>query len=222
MQISLMSSSIPDYAFSHALETQDFLKDPSLLTRYANPDAPIRSFEGQVGNAYPGNVLITSPNMDVLYTPPINDCRVRIQKDFHFGQDDPFFHPQPFSRPIAHLAVILTPSSDPTHSLSAAWVQPTSEDFEERAALDVCKGLGRLSRGLYWRFHALASTILERSSSKSEDIYIGVQSTQLCSLLEQFESQWASKSVTFLRFTSVQCQCLELLARHDWVDSYQE
>ncbi|KAJ8094359.1 hypothetical protein PM082_010793 [Marasmius tenuissimus] len=215
-----MNSSIPDYAFSRALETKDYLNDPSLLTRYANPEASIRSFEGRVGNAYPGNVLVTSPNMDVLYAPPINECRVRLRKAFHFGQDDPLFHPQPFNRPIAHLAIIRTPSPDPDHHLSTAWVRPTSKDFEQRAALDVCEGLGRLSRGLYWRFHAMASKILERSSRKGEDMYISVQSTQLRSLLERLESQWATENVTFLRFTSPQRQCLELLARLDWIESY--
>ncbi|KAK1216915.1 hypothetical protein PQX77_020440, partial [Marasmius sp. AFHP31] len=150
-----MDSSIPEYAFSRALETKDFLQDPSLLTRHANPNAPIRLFEGRVGNTYPGNVLVTSPNMDVVYAPPINECHVRLRKAFHFGQDDPLFHPQPFNRPIAHLAIIRTPSPDPNHRLSTAWVRPTSEDFKQRAALDVCEGLGRLSRTLYWRFHAM-------------------------------------------------------------------
>ncbi|KAK1224724.1 hypothetical protein PQX77_012356 [Marasmius sp. AFHP31] len=217
-----MSSSTPGYAFSRALETRDFLNDPSLLTRHANPDAPIRSFEGRVGNAYLGNVLVTSPNMDVLYTPPINECRVRLRKALHFGQDDPLFHPQPFNRPIAHLAIVRTPSPDPDHRLSAAWVRPTSEDFEQRAALDVCEGLGRLSRALYWRFHAMASEILDRSASKREDPYVSTQSTQLRSLLERLESQWATESVTFLRFTSAQRQCLELLARLDWIEGYRE
>ncbi|KAL0057410.1 hypothetical protein AAF712_015946, partial [Marasmius tenuissimus] len=160
--------------------------------------------------------------MDILYAPPINECRVRLQKAFHFSQDDPLFHPQPFNRPIAHLAIMQTPSPDPDHHLSATWVRPTSENFEQRAALDVCEGLGRLSRGLYWRFHAMTSKILERSSSKKEDVYISVQSMQLRSLLERLESQWATESVTFLRFTSTQRQCLELLARLDWIENYQE
>ncbi|KAK1216463.1 hypothetical protein PQX77_020905 [Marasmius sp. AFHP31] len=68
----------------------------------------------------------------------------------------------------------------------------------------------------------MASEILDRSASKREDPYVSTQSTQLRSLLERLESQWATESVTFLRFTSAQRQCLELLARLDWIEGYRE
>ncbi|KAL0565908.1 hypothetical protein V5O48_016111 [Marasmius crinis-equi] len=216
-----MSSSIPDYAFKRAFQTDDLIKDPALLTRYAQSDTPLRSFEGQVGNAYPGDVIVTSPNSQVLYAPPLNNCRVRLRDDLHYGQDDPLFHPQPFHRPIAHLAVLPLPSSDPGHPLYTAWVRPTAQQFEERTAVDICPGMGRLSRSLYWAFHSLASDVLVKASRNSDDVYVKSLSMELSALLGRLESQWATKDVTFLRFAHAQRQYLELTARFSWVERFR-
>ncbi|KAG7090327.1 hypothetical protein E1B28_011923 [Marasmius oreades] len=216
-----MSQSIPPYAFNRSLQTEDFLEDQTLLTRFSSPNKPIRSFEGRVGNAYPGDVIVTTPNMDYLYAPPINERRVRLRKDLHFGEDDPLLFPQPFNRNIAHLSVIQLPSTDKQNPHYAAWARPQITDFEERATLDICTGMGRLYRGFYWAFDTMASRVLERAESKKEDRYVTSQSTHLRQLMERLESQWATRMVTFQRFALAQRHYLELLARLDWIDKFR-
>ncbi|KAK1233985.1 hypothetical protein PQX77_002825 [Marasmius sp. AFHP31] len=160
--------------------------------------------------------------MDALYPPPIGLARVRYRKKLHFGQDDPLFHPQPFNRSIAHLALIPLPSCDPNHKLRHAWVIPTADDFEPRAALDICPGLGKLALSLRSSFEFMVVDALERSKEHKDDFYICNQSMQLRFLLGRLDTQWATQSDTFLRFATAQRQFLELVARLDWIHNYRD
>ncbi|KAK1221131.1 hypothetical protein PQX77_016069 [Marasmius sp. AFHP31] len=213
-------SSVPDYAFLREIRTVDIVKDPSILTRQAQPGQALRSNEGRVGNAFPGGYLVTTPDMDVLFAPPVGLCRVRLRRDYHFGEDDPLFYPQPFNRTIAHLALIPIPNSHPAHSLYHAWFTPTERDFEPRAEMDICPRLSKLRSSIRDSFEVMAAEALERAKDHADDHYVSNQSLQLRFLLGRLDKQWAARSETFLRFALAQRQFLGLTARLDWIANF--
>ncbi|KAL0564366.1 hypothetical protein V5O48_017680 [Marasmius crinis-equi] len=176
------------------------LQNPAFLTRNANPGHPIKSFEGLVGNVL-ADTLVTSPNMAILYKPPLNECRVRMRRDRHFGSDDPLHYPQPWNRELAHLAVIRVQSNlHEEPCIDTAWHIPSTKDFVQSPG---CGGLGRLDRRIRERFSTFCCSI------------------QLNRLLDRLDCP-ASESQALLRFACAQRQALELLAWFDWVDRYKK
>lgn len=92
----------------------------------------IRSFEGLIGCKFPEhNVFVTSPNMQMIYHPLLGERRVRMRCDWHFGEDDPLHHPQPWSPEIGHLAVIRIANQDTTRpGDTILWWPPHIDEFE--------------------------------------------------------------------------------------------
>ncbi|KAK1230693.1 hypothetical protein PQX77_006208 [Marasmius sp. AFHP31] len=179
------------------LTVANAIRDPSLLTRYANAGASLKSFDGRVGNVCPNDVLVTSPNMDILYKPPTGMCRVRLRRNNHFGPDDPLHHPQPFDRRHAHLAVLCVKGNAADNPLlETAWLIPKNTDFVECPS---CGGLG---------------------PAHSKDALVGEGTIQLNRLLDRLDAP-ASLKETFLRFAYAQRQVLKLLARYEWVRVYR-
>ncbi|KAJ3779433.1 hypothetical protein GGU10DRAFT_338030, partial [Lentinula aff. detonsa] len=134
---------------------------PQILTRLAQPGEALMSLDGRVGNILPGNIIVTSPNSNFLFSPMLqpNERRVRLRKDNHFGQHDPLFCPQPFVPSQAHLALIRAPSADTSHKWALAWKLPTESDFEPVDVDCIAKGLGLLTNTLYSDLAALAGII---------------------------------------------------------------
>ncbi|KAK1217024.1 hypothetical protein PQX77_020330 [Marasmius sp. AFHP31] len=202
------------------LTVANAIRDPSLLTKYANPGAALKSFDGRVGNVWPNDVLVTSPNMDLLYKPPTGLCRVRLRRDNHFGPDDPLHHPQPFDRRNAHLAVLRVKGNCADNPLlETAWLIPTTTDFVECPS---CGGLGRLDLRIREKFTSLCRDVIAKfpSTAHSEDGLVGEGTIQLNRLLDRLDAP-ASLKETFLRFACAQRQVLELLARYEWVRVYR-
>ncbi|KAJ8074360.1 hypothetical protein PM082_009976 [Marasmius tenuissimus] len=202
------------------LTTVNAIRNPSFLIKHANPGAPIKPLDGRVGNVWPNDVLVTSPNMDLLYKPPTGLCRVRLRRDNHFGPDDPLYHPQPFDRQHAHLAVLRVKGSvldDPL--LETAWLIPKASNFVECPA---CGGLGRLDLRIRNQFTSLCLNVIAKfpSDAHTTDRLVGEGTIHLQRLLDQLDAP-ASQKDTFLRFSCAQRQVLELLARFEWVTVYR-
>ena len=90
------------------------------------------AFEGHVGWRYlQDNLVVTSPNMETLPPSLFGTRHVRMLNDFHFGDNDPIYNPQPFDSRIPHLAFIRHPSNfeEQYHIL---WLLPSNrpEHFE--------------------------------------------------------------------------------------------
>ncbi|KAK7446676.1 hypothetical protein VKT23_014371 [Stygiomarasmius scandens] len=215
---SLQMDSPPKPRFS----SSDICRDPSLLTAFAKPGSPLTtSFDGLCGNII-GDILVTSPNITVLYEPPLNTCSVRMRKDMHFGCDDPLYYPQPFNRSSAHLAVIRLPSlEDPLEPFSVTWAVPNDRDFTP-SSNTFCAGLGVLEKRVLAKLVSLGKVVLDSLPERYEqDPYLCVGSEQLRRLLDRLQLA-APKEEILLRFRCTQRQLLELDARIRWVSKYQK
>ncbi|KAJ8092482.1 hypothetical protein PM082_023735 [Marasmius tenuissimus] len=201
------------------LTSANVIRNPSLLTKYANSGARI-CLDGLVGNALSNDVLVTSPNMLMLYKPPTDLCRVQLRRDNHFGPDDLLHYPQPFNRMHAHLAVIRV-KTDVVDDLplETAWLIPEHKDFVECPS---CSGLGRLDTRIRTSFASLCRDVLAKfpPEAHNNDGIVGEGSIHLKRLLDHLDAP-ASLNETFLRFACAQRQVLELLARFEWVSTYR-
>lgn len=174
--------------------------------------------DGRVGNILPGDILVSSPNTDILYLPPLGSCRVHMRRNNHFGCHDPLLYPQPFSSKTAHLALIKTPSPDPQHKFYSAWVTPTDRHFIEQPSSGICSGLGTLEETFRSELEALAKNVLKHMPSLhvGSDEYLVLGSTQIKRLLDRLHLP-ASQEELFLRVACLQRQILELNARNHWL-----
>ncbi|KAG7093912.1 hypothetical protein E1B28_007548 [Marasmius oreades] len=199
---------------------KEITQQPEILVSFAKPGSPVKSFDGLCGN-HIGEVLVTSPNMNVLYTPPLNECRVRMRKHRHFGYDDPLFFPQPFSRPAAHLAVIRVPQPHTTHPFSVAWMVPDESHFV--ASDDTfCAGFGVLQNHIRSKLVDLSKSVIDSlPENRMEDSYMRPGLEQLRRLLDRLELA-APKDEVFLRFSCTQRHILELDARGRWVSGFRD
>ncbi|KAJ3978883.1 hypothetical protein F5890DRAFT_1559526, partial [Lentinula detonsa] len=192
------------------------------------------SLDGRVGNILPGNIIVTSPNSNFLFSPMLqpNERQVRLRKDNHFGQHDPLFFPQPFVPSQAHLALIRAPSADTSHKWALAWKLPTESDFEPVDVDCIAKGLGLLTNTLYSDLAALAGIVRGRLASCKEytrddpDVYLLFASLQIQRLLDQLKVVSPLKDI-FLRVAVLQRNILELDARirffnPDWQQRFRD
>ncbi|KAG7097807.1 hypothetical protein E1B28_005126 [Marasmius oreades] len=196
---------------------QEITRNPEVLTTFARPDKPLKSFDGLCGN-HIGEVLVTSPNTKVLYHPPLNECRVRMRKDRHFGHDDPILFPQPFVHAAAHLAVVRVPSL--TGPFTIAWLVPSENDFKPSDDT-FCAGFGVFDTRTRSHLVKLAETVVkDLPANHQEDYYMKNNLEQLRRLLDCLQLA-APKEEVFLRFRCSQRHLLELDARSRWVTKYR-
>ena len=145
---------------------------PFLLTHSANPSkcepsptwwsrlrcadcnqkkTALRSVDGKVGalvHVPCGEYIVTSPNSNVVYVPPMGTCCVCMKKGFHFAEDDPMLYPQLYVAEVAYLSVIPrrpSPQAFTTdHPDSMAFYQPSDTDFLLKHPERPWLGLGHL------------------------------------------------------------------------------
>lgn len=131
---------------------------------------------------FPGDMLVTSPNTDIIFTPPLNTCKVRFRKALNFGMDDPIYYPQPaFEARIGHLALIPRPSHLHTNPLFLAWFRPNERiDLTRVSCSDVFVGLVMLDKQLVDTFSDVCNrTLAKIPQTQKDDPYLAVYSTQL-------------------------------------------
>ncbi|KAK7029038.1 hypothetical protein VNI00_014748 [Paramarasmius palmivorus] len=192
------------------------------LTNFARPGSPVRSYDGLCGNNI-GSVLVTSPNMHVLYEPPLQECRVRLRKDWHFGRDDPLYYPQPFHRRAPHLSVIRLPSPNVDESkdpFAVAWTVPTASHFIPTST-SFCTELGSLQDPLLSQIGDLSDQMIQTLPTGYEgDLYLRTYSAQLVAIVLRLQVVAPMKDL-FLRFRCAQRIALELDARIRWLAEYR-
>ncbi|KAF5341449.1 hypothetical protein D9758_014733 [Tetrapyrgos nigripes] len=199
---------------------KDLIKDPSILTLFAKPGTPLKSFDGLCGN-HVGEVLVSTPNMSTLYRPPLNQCSVRMRRDGHFGPDDPLYFPQPFHCPTAHLAVIRAPQPSPDHPFAVAWIVLNDSHFE-LSTQTFCIGFGFLDRRLRSKLVALSDTVFKSiPHGQEDDPYIRSSREHLRRLMDRLNLS-APMDDLFLRFQCAQRHLLELDARIQWIKTFRE
>ncbi|KAJ3832158.1 hypothetical protein F5878DRAFT_666822 [Lentinula raphanica] len=186
---------------------------PDLLTRFSDPTSVLRSFDGRVGAILENDILVSSPNSNVLFYPSSSSRRVRLRRDLHFSHDDPLFYPQPFDELRPHLPLIRAPSPDPKHPFAVAWVVPSDEHFDVEAG-DILYDAGILDTHLYLRLKSLAHTVLHSIpvNDRETDIFLSQGAVQVDRMLQLLQTA-ASRQDIYLRVALLQRNILELDAR---------
>ncbi|THU82091.1 hypothetical protein K435DRAFT_872672 [Dendrothele bispora CBS 962.96] len=170
---------------------------PELLLHGACPDAPLTAFDGRVGAVIgDSGYFVTSPNMDLVYSPRFTPCSTRMRRDYHFGTDDPMYFPQPFNMTVGHLAIIPAPSPDSFHNHALAWYRPKPDDFIPHTS---CQP--------------------SRPDNIKNDRYVRDGRTALQRLVERLQLA-ATQDESLLLLANIQRQYLELYARLEWLDKY--
>ncbi|KIK69723.1 hypothetical protein GYMLUDRAFT_151326, partial [Collybiopsis luxurians FD-317 M1] len=165
LSLSLSLQSEKELTYDNAQE------DSGLITRYAAEGKKRKSYDGRVGNILPGNILVSSPNVNYLYKPQMK-CLVHWHQGLHFGPNDPLYLPQPFNKAIPHLALIMPPCYDPQDKYYYAWAQLTEADFVPE---DVCPGtvgLGRLVPQFDKGLKSLAKHVLKLVPENTKDSFV--------------------------------------------------
>ncbi|KIK53581.1 hypothetical protein GYMLUDRAFT_250286 [Collybiopsis luxurians FD-317 M1] len=186
---------------------QNVQKDPSVLTRnsVSLKEADWRSFDRKVGNIIEGDILTFSPNMNYLLSPP-KQCRVCLQRDYHFGSDDPLYFPQPFRNNFCHLSLMLSPSRNPENPFYYAWRTPDVNHF---CVINSSLGLGKLE------------TVFHKVLPNINDTCINSLATNLRRFLDRLDIPGTREKV-FVMVAQVQRCLLELNAQCRWVgDEWQ-
>ncbi|KAJ3712704.1 hypothetical protein C8R42DRAFT_647498 [Lentinula raphanica] len=186
---------------------------PELLTRFSDPSSTPQPFDGRVGTILPNNYLVSSPNSDVLFEPPLSSRHVRLRRNLHFSHDDPLFYPQPFNELMPHLTLVRMPSPDPNHPFAPAWVNPSEIE------LDVENGgmlydAAILDNHFYSSLKSLANYVLGTLSSdiNEMDTYLTQASLQVDRMLRALIMA-APRHIVCLRVALLQRSLLELDAR---------
>ena len=161
------------------------------------------AYEGRVGRRYiRDNVVVTTPNMDTLPPSLFGTREVRMLNDFHFGEDDPIYHPQPFDSRIPHLAFIRHPS-DFAEQYRMLWFLPSNcpEHFEVPNASnpslgrinhifrDVLKGIFLQTKKRYSEARTAQKTVAPVAGEKGveEDVFITDYMSRLKGLFNRLD-----------------------------------
>ncbi|KAJ7575118.1 hypothetical protein C8J56DRAFT_1064013 [Mycena floridula] len=117
---------------------QQILADPSLLLHGRQEShIPLTGVDGKVGALVSVNgedYIITSPNADRIYTPPLGECSISLKVNHHFGVHDPMVYPQPFVPEVGYLAAMAEYQHSPHSPLylkptEVPFYIPTDDDF---------------------------------------------------------------------------------------------
>ncbi|KAK1234307.1 hypothetical protein PQX77_002490 [Marasmius sp. AFHP31] len=197
----------------------------------------LKSFEGKTGAVFEADgVFVTSPNTDFIAFPLCGIHSIRLRQNYHFGEDDPLYFPQPFSHQTPHLAVIPFPTSDPSNPHSFAWrILQKDTDFVPVDLDNPVQGLGRLSNTVRLQMRTSVDKIVSTASSLGlpgslspenikrykEDRYVRTYLFSLKFLVARAATLASFREVC-MSFALCQRAYLELVARLDWYTTYME
>ncbi|KAK7019383.1 hypothetical protein VNI00_018096 [Paramarasmius palmivorus] len=185
----------------------------------------MKPWDGLVGG-FVEQYFVTSPNMTVLYSPPLPTRTVQRRQDYRYGQDDPLHWPQFFYTNRCHYAVIRrrpTRSSDP---FGDWWHNPTEIPFVPDEG--VLTGVGKLHHPYILRHLDDIEDICKRYSDYRSSLsnampnkYVAVLQHHLNQSYQRLSSLPMTLSDARSIYSFMQRCYLELLAALDWIQLYQ-
>ncbi|KAK1215779.1 hypothetical protein PQX77_021589 [Marasmius sp. AFHP31] len=158
-----------------------------------------------------------------------------MRKDFHFGEEDPLFFPQPYTAGIGHLSVIPMRTSEASNPHSAAWTIPSHSDFEPAPSADPSRGLGMLSLAIRRPLQACFDSMVQRISTITLDEMVKDPSQRsnlrndplttryiftIKFLLARLKSLSSYREAA-MTFSLCQRAYLELTGRVEWLATYR-
>lgn len=212
---------------SSGVKVTCFIIAPELLpTYFVTERSP---FDGQVGAVIEnGEMFVVSPNMDIIYAPPLGKNRVMCMRDdFRFGDDDPWQWPQPYSISLCHFAAIPRRPLDERDPNSIMWWTPTRESFVA-ATTSLITGVGSLDQEHLNLFRKPIGDILERFEAYKRDSLHPITNQRtiiiansLRHAFSRLESLPTNRRSVFFGVTQVQRCFLELTALLNYICIYK-
>jgi hypothetical protein len=204
-------------------------KDPLLLLRNrGKPHEPIQWCDGRVGAVLRGGYFfVTSPNMDVVYEPPLGKNRAMfLRRDFRYADDDPLLWPQPYvSSACHHGAIPRRPEHDDRRDI--LWWNPDQTDLSVNSS-DLVLGIGKIPHDRLVQFQQLVGELQDRVQEYKSDKSHPTKNSEILTL-----SNWLGQGLsrlerlpmdfTQLKFcvAEVQRAFLELTAGLDYLYIYK-
>ena len=186
---------------------------------------------GQVGGILLGGFLfVTSPNMDIMYEPPLGKNReMFLCCDYRYADDDPLLWPQPYLRSACHYGAI--PHRPEVDRMDIMWWNPNQTDLMIVSS-DLVLGIGKIPHDRLVQFRQLVGDLQDRVKDYKLDKNHPVKNSEIITLsnwLSQGLShlEWLPMNFTQLKFcvAEVQQAYLELTAgpiicistNHEWM-----
>lgn len=174
-------------------------------------------------------MFVTSPNMDVIYEPPLGKARVMyMRSDFRFGDDDPWQWPQPYSISLCHFAAIPRRPLNQNDPLAIMWWTPSREDFVHSTTSSLIVGVGQLDAVKLHLLRQPTITILDRFDNYKNDPrhprtnpHAALAANHLRQGLTRLETLTTNRRSVFFDVTQVQRCSLELTAILDYIYIYK-
>ncbi|KDQ49339.1 hypothetical protein JAAARDRAFT_51795 [Jaapia argillacea MUCL 33604] len=171
-----------------------------------------------------GDFIVTSPNAQEVYDPPLEARTVRARADMRFADDDHVQWPQPYSELYCHHMAIRTRPRDPANPLSIMWWMPDQSSFIP-VQNGLLSGLGKLADDKLESFRSLMLDCASRwnthweTGGKRADfraLYVAMKHAfvRLQDLATSFKEMMMGV-VEFQRYY------LELVAGLDYMEIYQ-
>lgn len=180
------------------------------------------SFDGRAASLFPNvGIFVTTPNMDIVYA-PLGQCKTRLRRQNHYGQDDPGYWPQPFHSIAGHLAVIPSPQVSENQPLYWAWYQPILADFQS-VRFSGLNGMVRLSTSLQESLKKMSTMVLSTILILPEDLRKDSLAVQICDQLYHYLERLGecnSQKMVSLELAGMQRCILELYARGQWLENW--
>ncbi|EEB92103.1 hypothetical protein MPER_09437 [Moniliophthora perniciosa FA553] len=150
---------------SGSVET-DLRREPQTSSS-SSTHRPKVSWKGHVGTVLESlKLLVISPNQDFVFLPTLGIRKVRMRRDFHFGEDDPLYFPQLFSFECGHLAVIPAVTTDPSSPHLFAWYTPLQSDFVLfNPNTSVVHNVGKFSDAIVRKAKELAMSVIDKAGA---------------------------------------------------------
>ncbi|KIJ92392.1 hypothetical protein K443DRAFT_649489 [Laccaria amethystina LaAM-08-1] len=174
-------------------------KDPLLLIRNrGKQDEPILWCDGRVGAVLLGGFFfVTSPNMDVVYEPPLGkNQEMFLRCDYRYADDDPLLWPQPYIPSACHYGAI---PHRPEHMgrMDILWWNPDQTDLMVNSS-DLVLGIGKIPLDRLVQFRQLVGELQDRVEHYKLDKNHPVKNSEILTL-----SNWLSQGLSpYLELTA--------------------
>ncbi|KAK0477478.1 hypothetical protein EDD18DRAFT_1365458 [Armillaria luteobubalina] len=203
---------------------EEISKHPKELLRNAKPGQPLKGWDGHLGAALDSQVLLVTPNVSVLFQPPMGVTReITLRENCRYGQDDHLSWLQPYSHKRPHLGCIRKAPIDirfqPLYGL------PLRSHFEELNTCSAITGPGLWSHLKFAQFRGACDLVLcdiEKGTwNETHKSLIRTYQTYIEMFLERIEGLPLVFECLKVSVAETQRLVLELQAFMDYVSIYQ-
>jgi hypothetical protein len=166
------------------------------------------------------DIIITSPNMDIIYQPPMGRRLVRLRSDCRYADDDFTLWPQPYIDEYCWLPVIPRRPECETDPLCIMWWNPLPLDFVPKGG-GLAEEIGMLEASKASKLRLVCDDLFRRiadyQKSGGDNVAVLALQVALRHAMCRLESLSTSFKEMVFGVAETQRWYLELVAVLDWI-----